>query len=238
MMPSHAAERASISEIFSSIQGEGIRQGERHLFIRFFGCSMHCRYCDERSKPGFEMTLEQVLAETAALERKEGHHDFASLTGGEPLLQVAFLKILLPELRRILPGIYLETNGVLWPELMQVIDDCDVIAMDMKPASVTGDRDYDSEHRRFLELAAEKDVFVKMTVSPEIDFGEFDREIQMVADIAPQTPVVLQPVSSGGPPGADGGLSDDTLALLRIRAGRILPDVRVVGRLHKILNIR
>ena len=37
---------AYISEIFSSIQGEGLYIGERQLFIRFCGCNLKCDFCD------------------------------------------------------------------------------------------------------------------------------------------------------------------------------------------------
>ena len=35
-----------VSEIFSSVQGEGPHVGERHLFIRFCGCHRACQFCD------------------------------------------------------------------------------------------------------------------------------------------------------------------------------------------------
>ncbi len=39
-----------ITEIFSSLQGEGPYMGQRHLFIRFEACHMACAYCDETKK--------------------------------------------------------------------------------------------------------------------------------------------------------------------------------------------
>ena len=38
--------QAGVSEIFSSIQGEGKYVGCRQLFIRLIGCNMDCPYCD------------------------------------------------------------------------------------------------------------------------------------------------------------------------------------------------
>jgi organic radical activating enzyme len=52
-----------ISEIFSSWQGEGPHLGERHLFIRFERCNVHCEYCDELWKPASEMELASILEE-------------------------------------------------------------------------------------------------------------------------------------------------------------------------------
>ena len=41
-----AAKTATIQEIFSGIQGEGVLVGVRQIFLRFHGCQLHCRYCD------------------------------------------------------------------------------------------------------------------------------------------------------------------------------------------------
>lgn len=40
------APQANLTEIFSSIQGEGPDIGRRHLFVRFYGCHRRCVYCD------------------------------------------------------------------------------------------------------------------------------------------------------------------------------------------------
>src|SRR6185503_14526743 len=47
-MNRHATSPAGgwLSEIFVSHQGEGARAGEKHLFVRFAGCNIRCRYCD------------------------------------------------------------------------------------------------------------------------------------------------------------------------------------------------
>src|SRR4030095_3611348 len=40
------ASAANVSEGFVSFQGEGLHAGRRHLFLRFAGCPLRCRYCD------------------------------------------------------------------------------------------------------------------------------------------------------------------------------------------------
>src|SRR3989338_5791717 len=128
---------ASITEIFSSLQGEGPHLGEKHLFIRFDVCNIHCEYCDELGKKGRQFDAASVLNSVRQLELEQGPHAFVSLSGGEPLVYVSFLEQLMPELKKQNAKTYLETNGILFEALKKVLPWTDVIAMDVKPASVT-----------------------------------------------------------------------------------------------------
>ena len=145
-----------IGEIFSSIQGEGYLAGRRQIFIRLTGCNLNCRYCDtEYQKTGFCRLetrpgaadfrfIPQALESGQLIEIVKdwitalpGAHHSISVTGGEPLLSVDFLKSCLPGLRGLLP-IHLETNGTLHDALEQVIQYTDYISMDMKLPSTAG----------------------------------------------------------------------------------------------------
>lgn len=234
-------QEARISEIFSSLQGEGTHLGERHLFVRFEECHIHCEYCDELDKPARAISLEEVVKTILEVEKEEGPHAFVSLTGGEPLLYLSFLQPLLLRLKAEGFRTYLETNGILWQALERVLGWCDVIAMDLKPASVTKERSFLKEHRRFLQLASSKEVFIKMVLSKEIDLREFQDLIGLVQEIAPKTPVILQPVSPLGlaePEGHEDSELMELLVELQRMAGRMIPGVRILPRLHRILRIR
>ena len=39
-------DSAPLFEVFSSVQGEATRVGERHLFVRLAGCDLECVFCD------------------------------------------------------------------------------------------------------------------------------------------------------------------------------------------------
>lgn len=234
---------ARISEIFSSLQGEGTHLGERHLFIRFEECHIHCEYCDELGKPAESLSMDEVIETVQRVEKEDGPHRFVSLTGGEPLLYVNFLSPLLLRLKALNFRIYLETNGILRQALESVIGWCDVIAMDLKPASVTKERSFLAEHRRFLELARSKEVFIKLVLSEEIDIQEFQTLIKLVQDVASETPVILQPMSpvrasSGEPEGHEDLELMQFLGELQRLAARMIPNVRIMPRLHRILKIR
>jgi organic radical activating enzyme len=231
-----ASTECRISEIFSSLQGEGTHVGEKHIFIRFEECHIHCTYCDE-DKPGRPMSIEEVVSEVEQLEKTHGPHAFVSLTGGEPLLYVTFLKNLMPRLKAQGLKLYLETNGILWRALEEVIGWCDCVAMDMKPASVTGEKNFYDEHRRFLELCRGKETFVKIVASKEIDLNEFLELVKITSGVAPQTPFILQPIS-GVIEGHEDPELMEKLAELQQIASRSLSQVRIVPRLHRILKIR
>ena len=154
-------------------------------------------------------------------------------------IQILFLSPLLLRLKALRLRTYLETNGILWQALEEVIGWCDLIAMDLKPVSVTKEKSFLKEHRRFLEIARTKEVFIKIVLSKEIDIQEFQSLIRLVQDTAPKTPVILQPVS---PAGEGEGHEDlelmQLLGELQRMAARMIPDVRITPRLHRILKIR
>ena len=228
---------AAISEIFSSLQGEGTHLGERHLFVRFESCNIHCEYCDELGKPGYDFDLDSTVESIQKLNREFGPHSYVSLTGGEPLLYLSFLKSLLPRLRNIGLSTYLETNGILWKALKEVIDDADVVAMDVKPASVTKERSFLEEHEKFLEISSKKETFIKMVCSKEIDLAEFRDLCTMITRVSNKVPLILQPISAEIEGHEDSELMR-LLSELQTIALSMLKDVRIVPRLHKILNIR
>jgi organic radical activating enzyme len=236
MKHSSSLERARITEIFSSLQGEGPRMGERHIFIRFEACHMVCAYCDEAGKKSRELSISDVLKEVVRLEKKAGPHTCVSLTGGEPLLYVDFLKLLCAALKKKNFRILLETSGVLWRQLSKVVEGCDIIAMDLKLPSVTGQKDFFDEHRKFLALAKKKS-YIKIVISRNVDLREYEKHLRMVAQVAPRAPVFLQPVSYAKKAYPDLKLLRLLDDLQRIGA-KILPDVRVGIQLHKLMNIR
>jgi len=99
-----------ISEIFLSLQGEGIYQGKACTFIRLSGCNLSCTWCDTRyaCSKGEEMTVEQVLERVSAEDCS-----LVCITGGEPLLQQDQLVPLLKALWDRGYTVGIETNGTI-----------------------------------------------------------------------------------------------------------------------------
>ena len=98
-----------IAETFFSVQGEGCHCGRRAYFIRLFGCSVRCPWCD--SKTAWQGTPNEILsAEEIAIEAKKSGAEFAVITGGEPCMHN--LLPLLACLNECGVSAHLETSGV------------------------------------------------------------------------------------------------------------------------------
>ncbi len=241
-------ESARLIEIFSSRQGEGPYVGAATIFLRFQDCALHCRYCDTpdsflkpksfrlETPPG---TGEFVLLPNPVdggqlnqyLESFSG--EFLSLTGGEPLQHVGFLRRWLPTLERKIP-VLLETNGVLPKSLAEVIEWVDVVSMDLKLPSVTGMRAFWQEHRSFLEIARSKQVYVKVVVSTAVLAEELREAVKLVRELAPHVPFILQPVTPVEP-------LYETISVPHLQemveiSRKLLSDVRVIPQVHARLG--
>ncbi len=232
------SDTGDISEIFSSIQGEGILIGQKHLFVRFRSCNIACDYCDEYDKTASrDLSASQVLSDLQALERNAGPHEYVSLTGGEPLVYSGFLKKLLPVLKEQGFRTYLETNGILSRQLEEVISLCDMIAMDIKLPSVTRERSFFLEHEEFLRIAKSKNVFVKMVISKNVLIPEFLTGVNIIARVDKNIPLVLQPKTDLKDNSPEAGAGEFLSSLISL-ARKELSEVRVIAQMHQWLNIQ
>ena len=179
-----------ITEIFESIQGEGLNIGEKHLFIRLLGCNLKCKYCDTNildDKKTVTLTKSALFDEI-----KHYSANTISFTGGEPLLQSEFLKDFLSANKKSLKKkIYLETNGSLPYNLRDVIEYIDVVAMDIKLESAAGQKNDFSVNDEFLLVARDSEVFAKVVFDENIT----DKEILEIANLGIKhgIEIILQP---------------------------------------------
>jgi organic radical activating enzyme len=247
---------ARIKEIFASIQGEGPWVGQRHIFVRFLGCDIRCRYCDtpatargmsDQTGPGFcrvqisagSLEYEQIPGVLSSHQLTElcsrlvipgPSRSTLSLTGGEPLLHYDFLSAWLPEVRSRF-NIYLETNGLRHTAMEELREMIDVVSMDFKLPSATGLRPFWDEHKRFLAAASGRPLFVKAVVTADTVRQDILTSANIIAEHHASVPFIIQP--AGGPLAPEPGL----LIEFQNAALGVLGDVRVIPQAHKILHV-
>jgi len=106
----------TISEIFSSIQGEGLLTGMPSVFVRTSGCNLRCSWCDTPytswTPEGEAMSLADILRAVDA-HPSVGH---VVLTGGEPMIAKG-ASILVSALQKKGYHVTVETAGTVWQEM-------------------------------------------------------------------------------------------------------------------------
>lgn len=221
-----------INEIFSSVQGEGIFLGEKQVFVRFAGCNLKCSYCDTAFENFREYEAQGLLSE---IESYGKNFHSVSLTGGEPLLQKDFLKEVLLLLKRRGYRAYLETNGILPAALAEVIENVDIVAMDIKLPSSSENRtnSYWQEHRDFIQIAREKDLFIKAVISISTTEEDFVAMLDMLISVDYCGILVLQPNSLDGPAKLNG-----KLAILKNLTAKYHIPVCIIPQVHKAIGMK
>ena len=220
--------KVKIKEIFASIQGEGPYVGYKQLFIRFCNCNLKCNYCDTEfsSNSDFEEYCPNELAEKVN-EFKDVHS--VSLTGGEPLLSVDFLKEFLPLVNK---KIYLETNATLCDKLLEIRPFVGIISADIKLESATGIKDSYKFHDKFFEACKGLETFAKIVFNKNIT----DEEIEKCCKLGKkyQIELILQPE-----------MIEDKMSVTSDFCAQILDkflknyeNVRLIPQVHKFLGVR
>lgn len=241
------------------MQGEGPYVGRPSVFVRLGGCDLRCSWCDsphtwklaERCRietaPGCE-TFREVdnplgLAEfdQAVLGLAPRASELVSITGGEPLLQPDVVEAMAARLHHRGLTVYLESHGLAVAALEQVVASIDIVSMDWKLSSDVRRAgqgrddplgDFDDAHEAFLETAvrAAAEVYVKVVLTSNTRDDELDELCRRIARVAPDTPLVLQPVTPMGRI-KEATPARQLLASVR-RCNERLADVRLIPQTH------
>jgi organic radical activating enzyme len=200
------------TEIFASVQGEGLRQGEPTIFVRLSGCNRRCDFCDTKKawRGGRETPVEKIVGEVLRL-RRGFPAAWVCLTGGEPLAQD--VRPLVRRLHEEGLKVQVETNGTFPPE-----PGADWLTVSPKPP------DYDF-HPGFLKRAREVKLVVCRTLT-------LDTVSTLRAIFPPATPLILQPQSNTP-------WSRKKALMILQDAGRSgLTGIRLSVQLHKVYGLR
>ncbi|MEM4658157.1 MAG: radical SAM protein [Candidatus Methanosuratincola sp.] len=214
-MQSAEEEKLRISEIFYSIQGEGLDSGLPTVFVRLYGCDLRCSWCDTMyAVEGGDFTLISV----GEIVKKALWFDCkrACITGGEPLLQWKGVEQLTKELLDTGFRVVLETAGHKMPPPIFADKRC-TISLDCKcPSSLMEG----STLPEAICMLKPKDQ-LKFVIKDDTDY-EYAKSILDRLPI--EASVVFQPVFGTDP----AWLAE---CVLRDR----LNSVRVLPQLHKLL---
>jgi organic radical activating enzyme len=222
--------KARINEVFNSVQGEGLYLGEKQIFVRFFDCNLSCNYCDTKLDRFTEYEPEELVEEIKLYRDK--YHSI-SFTGGEPLLYADFLKEVIALTSVYGHKHYLETNGTLFFELEQLIDRIDIIAMDLKFPSSTGMGNLWHMHKKFLKIAAKKEVFLKAIICQATYEDDLKEALAIIKEISPGSVLVLQPNS----------YENQSVLKTKLLAFKDLANQQgvrtcIIPQIHKIMGLR
>ena len=184
-----------ISEIFYSVQGEGILAGVPSVFIRTSGCNLRCTWCDTPytswSPEGEQRMIDEIVAEVMAHGARH-----VVLTGGEPMLFPESID-LTTRLRDAGRHITVETAGTVWQPVA-----CDLMSISPKLSNSTPrEREGGAWAERHERTRYQPDVLrrlmsaypyqLKFVVASPADLDEVNA---IVRDLdAPTESVVLMP---------------------------------------------
>jgi len=222
--------KARIAEVFDSVQGEGIYLGEKQIFVRFFGCNLNCVYCDTKLDRFMEYEPKELLEEIKLYRDK--YHSI-SFTGGEPLLCKDFLKEILKLTAKQGYKHYLETNGTLVAELQEVIEYIDIVAMDLKFPSSSGMGNLWHTHKKFLEVACQKEVFLKAIICQSTQEEDLKEALKLVKEVSPASVFILQPNSH-----ENHGVLKEKLSKFKETCSQFGVTACVIPQIHKIVGLR
>lgn len=201
-----------IAEIFASLQGEGLRQGEPTIFVRLAGCNLRCAFCDtKRARRGGRVIPVGEIADEVERLRDGYPAAWVCLTGGEPLAQD--VAPLLRRLKRSGLRVQVETNGTF-----DVPPGVDWLTVSPKPPR--------HAIRRALRGRAHE---VKLVVSRGLTAAVVARTRRAIpADV----PLILQPQDNAA------WSVTKALGLLENGLREGLTNLRLSLQLHKAIGIR
>ena len=192
-----ASATLKVSEIFSSLQGEGVSTGAPCVFVRLAQCNLHCSWCDTKYTWDFERyryedeVREQSVAEVAQIVNASTSRRLV-LTGGEPLLQQRALQEFFA---RLAPDITveIETNGTIAPESAALSR---VNQWNVSP-KLTNAGDPEQFRIKPEVLATLRDTgraYLKLVVNGDADYAEADALVRRLA--WPSDRVLFMPEAS------------------------------------------
>lgn len=235
--------KTSISEIFTSVEGEGMYLGTKTLFVRLAGCSLKCFWCDTpyalSMSDGKEYEIDDALA---LIDEKIQHNTFkVNFTGGEPLLQHKAVLEMARHVKNKGLRTYLESSCFSVERFKELLPFMDICKIEFK---LRDSEAVDAEHyQQLLEnelkcleeaIGAKKATYIKVVVSSVSDKPEFEELVKMIFNAIKPKEIegfVIQPVYGKGEPALE------QLFQFYDIVYPYYERVRIVPQMHKVMGI-
>jgi 7-carboxy-7-deazaguanine synthase len=162
-----------VSEIFYSIQGEGVSVGKPAIFVRLAGCNIHCT----KETVGFDCDTAYAWSEGVEMSPKEVREKIREyrcshvvFTGGEPALQMTEIFRIIDILVGLGYTFEVETNGTI------SFDTSRFITVNVSPKKGYINKEVLGF---FVEECFEHDgVFFKFVIADKADLGYWLRVLE------------------------------------------------------------
>lgn len=177
-------------ESMATLDGEGIRYG-----VFFTGCPLRCVYChnpDTWFNSTNEYTAEQLVSKIKRYKPYFKNGGGVTFSGGEPLLNAAFINEVSPLLKAEGINYCLDTSGSvpLTDEVKKCIDNADMVILDIKFCDEESYKKYTGGvFRNFVEIGkycseTGKRLWLRTVVVPGIN--DTEEQIKKYAEFAKQ----------------------------------------------------
>lgn len=184
-----------VVEVFKTIQGEGILTGVVSVFVRFAGCNLRCKWCDEKASQDFDAGQNLSISELL-IKMKKYKCKNVVITGGEPLLQVDIVDFT-KQLKKEGYFITIETNTTLKKKVV-----CDLVSMSPK---LSNSAYYKANINKFNKIRLNIDAIkyyiknynyqIKFVVSSEIDIKEIKKVLSKIKNYD-KSMILMMPLAS------------------------------------------
>ena len=233
-----------LSEIFTSIEGEGILFGTKTMFVRLAGCPFKCHWCDTPYALPMDSGIEYSIEEVKEIISKSLQPNTYKInfTGGEPLVQHDAVIELAKFVRQKGLRAYLESScydAARFAKVLPYIDICKV-ELKLRDSKIVNEKQYSNllkNEQECLRRAINngKTTYIKVVVTNSSNLEEFKDivvEVFKIAEPSELAGFIIQPSYR---------IDEPTLDVLFGFYDAVYPmydQVRVVPQLHKIIGAR
>jgi len=239
-----ASARVKLSEIFTSIEGEGILFGTKTMFVRLAGCPLKCHWCDTPYALPMDSGSNYSIDEVKDLISKSLHPNTykVNFTGGEPLVQHEAVIELAKFVRQKGIRTYLESACYDSAKFAKVLPHIDLVKVEfkLKDSKVVDEKHYGGLLQSELDclklaIGSGKTTYMKIVVTNSSSLKEFKELVHEVFRAARPAEIagfIIQPSYK---------IDEPTLDVLFGFYDAVYPvydQVRVVPQLHKVIGVR